>query len=212
MMKRLICLAILLILTGCGGPDISEDRPTTGKIVALGDSNTEGYGVEAAETYVSLLNTKISAGDFADYEVINLGVSGDKTSDGLARIDSVLAEDPEIVIVALGGNDFLRGQATSKVEKNLRGIITPLQAKNIDVLLVGIIAPPTKGLGYMGQAKDVYKNISKDLDVVLMPNILKGIALDTRYMQSDKIHANPKGHQEIAENMWEYLEPLLRKS
>ncbi len=208
----LLILILGLILVGCGGPEIAEDRPKTGKIVALGDSNTEGYGVEESETYVSLLNKKLQEEGYTEYEVINLGVSGDKTSDGLKRVGAVLEQDPEIVMVALGGNDFLRGQPMAKVQQNLRDIIIAVRAQKADALLVGVIAPPTRGLGYMGSAKDMYKAVAKEFEIPLFPNILKGISLDQRYMQSDKIHANPKGHEVIAENMWEYLQPLLREN
>ena len=111
----------------------------------------------------------------------------------------------------MGGNDFLRSRPLAEIKTNLSDIIKPLQAQNIEVILVGVSTPPLRGLSYTGAAKDMFKAVAEEHKVVFMPNILKGMVLDQRYMQSDNIHPTVLGHQRIAENMWPYLEPRLRQ-
>lgn len=211
MKKIFISVLAAILLVGCGGPDISPDRPRTGNIVVLGDSLTEGYGVNESARYTTHLLAKLRLMGYENYRLINLGVSGDTTADGLARVHQVFQFEPEIVIVALGGNDFLRGTDTTIVEQNLREIIAGLTPTKADVLLVGVAAPPTRGLGYTSQARRMYKGLANSLELPLMPNILKGLLLDQRYMQSDNIHPNPTGHLKISDNMWRYLKPMLRR-
>jgi acyl-CoA thioesterase-1 len=209
--KYLVLSVLPFFMAGCGGYSINENRPTTGKIVFLGDSITEGYGVETEERFSSLIEEKLNTDLYASYEVINLGVSGDKVADGLARLETVLEAQPEIVVLALGGNDFLRGTRLETVANDLREILTLLKNRNIDVVLTGVVAPPMKGLGYTGTVKNMYKDLAAEYELVFMPNILKGLVLDQRYMQSDNIHPKAAGHVLIANNLWEYLEPMLRQ-
>ncbi|NCP67781.1 arylesterase [Candidatus Peregrinibacteria bacterium] len=201
---------IALFTTACGGSSINELRPTTGNIVFLGDSITEGYQVEVAQNYPSLIQNKLDAAGFGDYQVVNLGITGDKSVDGLNRLEAVLAAEPEIVVLALGGNDFLQGTTLNEVQSNLETIIETLQAQNVEVLLVGIVAPPLKGLGYTRQVKSMYESLAETYELKFMPNILKGLVLDQRYMMPDNVHPKPAGYVLIAESLWGYLEPLLR--
>lgn len=209
MKKQLLILVCSFLITACGGSNIAEDRPETGKIVTFGASITEGFGVNDGEGYVDILQQKLNT-DGYKYEIINQGISGHTTTQGLARIDKVLAAEPEIVILALGGNDFLQGVPLVTVEQNLREIVTQIKTTKADVLLVGVTAPPTRGLRYTLDSKKVFERVAKDFDLPLMPNYLKGLVLDQRYMLPDGIHPNPTGHQKLAENMWPILEPLLR--
>lgn len=211
MKKILISVLAAALLVGCVGSEVSPDRPRTGNIVVLGDSLTEGYGVNESARYTTHLLAKLRLMGYDNYRIINLGVSGNTTADGLARIGQVFQFDPEIVIVALGGNDFLRGTDTTIVEQNLREIVAELATTKADVLLVGVAAPPTRGLGYTSQARRMYKGLADSLNLELMPNILRGLILDQRYMQSDNIHPTTDGHIKIADNMWRYLKPMLRR-
>ena len=206
MKKLALVLMLPFLLWGCGGYKISADRPTTKNIVVLGDSITAGYGVEMGERYTQLLQFRLRSDR---YVIKNLGVTGDTTAQGLARIEEVIAAEPEIVIVALGGNDFIQGKPLTEVAANLREIIKQVQTTKADVLLVGVIAPPTRGLGYSLEAKKMFKEVAEDMNVVLMPNFLKGILLDQRYML-DQVHPNAAGHQILSDNMWEYLQPMVR--
>ena len=209
-MRYILILFSCIFLQGCGGNDIAEDRPKTGVIVVFGDSITKGHGVGTGQGYVDLLGHRLQNSAFKSYRVVNLGITRDKTSDGIARIKTVLDENPEIVILALGGNDFLQRKTIQEIDSNFRVIIQAIKKTKADILLVGVTAPPTRGFGYIGEAKRMYKSLAKAFDLAFMPNILKGILLDQRYMQSDRVHPNGAGHIKISENMWEYLTPLLR--
>lgn len=209
-LKTIGLLLMLFTLSGCGDKPIAEDRPKTGNIVFLGDSITRGYEVEENERFTALLADKLSAHGFAHYSVVNQGVDGDKTSDGLARLEAVLAAEPEIVVLALGGNDFLRSRPLTELATNLQQIIERLQAEKIEVILVGVSAPPFKGFSYSSGAKQMYESIAETYELEFMPNILKGMVLDQRFMQTDNIHPTVLGHERIAENLWPYLEDRLR--
>lgn len=204
-------MVFALSLTAFDDSTSIENRPKTGNMVFLGDSITSGYGVEANQSYPALLQEKLTASKLEPALVINQGVSGDKSADGLVRLKAVLQAEPEVVVLALGGNDFLRGTSLAEVEKNLSDIITRLQSQNIHVVLVGVVAPPTKGLGYTRAVKQMYAKLAQDFEVVFLPNILKGLVLDQRYMQTDNIHPKSEGHFLIAENMWKTLKPILRQ-
>lgn len=205
-----LLFGVLVLVSGCGGNNISLERPTTGNIVFLGDSITRGYEVETTERYTALIESQLDAAGFTNYTVVNQGVDGDKTSDALERLEAVLSVEPEIVVLALGGNDFLRSRPLVETQANLNRIIENLVAENIEVILVGVSAPPLRGLSYSSNAKKMYQAVADEHDLVFMPNILKGMMLDQRYMQRDNIHPKVEGHQKIAENMWSYLEPSLR--
>ena len=210
-MLKLLSLSILgIALMACGGIEISEDRPTTGNLVFLGDSLTEGYQVEAAENFPSLIKNKLRAESFDNYEVINLGISGDRTADALKRLEAVLQAEPEIVVLALGGNDFLKSTSLLKVEENLKSIIEPLIAQDIEVVLIGVVAPPFKGFAYTRNVKAMYERVANEYNLAFLPNILKGLILDQRYMQPDNVHPTPAGYGLIADSVWEVLQPLLR--
>ena len=210
MFKYLALSAFALTLPACGGLEISEDRPITRNIVFFGDSLTEGYQVEADENFPSLIQNKLRVESFDQYEVLNLGVSGDRTADALERLESVLEAKPEIVVLALGGNDFLKSTSLLRVEENLKLIIEPLLAQDIEVVLIGVVAPPFKGFAYTREVKKMYQGLADDYNLAFVPNILKGLILDQRYMQPDNVHPTPAGYVLIADSVWEVLQPLLR--
>ena len=209
-MKKIVLSFVLpFILFGCGGNQISEDRPTTGNIVFLGASITAGFGLSDGEGYVDRITEKLVTAGYP-YTTINQGISGNRTDQGLARIDEVLEAEPEIVVLALGGNDFLQGKPLTEVQGNLESIVSVIQSEDVDVLLVGVTAPPTRGLGYTLESRKMFESVAENFGLVLMPNYLKGIVLNQKYML-DQVHPNSAGHQILADNMWEYLEPLLRQ-
>ncbi len=209
-MKTFVMIFFALLLTACGGYQISDDRPTTGNIVVLGASVVEGYGVQDTERYADLLQARLNTSGY-NYTIINQGISGDTTGDGLKRIDEVIKAEPEIIILALGGNDFIQRKKLDEVEANLRVLVTKIQEVNADILMIGVIAPPTRGFDYSLDSRKVFERVAEDFDLTLMPSYFKGILLDSRYMQSDGIHPKPAGHVKIADNVWELLEPMLRK-
>jgi acyl-CoA thioesterase-1 len=179
-------------------------------IVALGDSLTAGYQVAQQEAWPALLEQRLRAEGFS-YRVVNAGVSGDTTAGGLRRVDWVLRSRPEIVIVALGANDGLRGQDTRNMEENLQQIVDRVQAAGVRVLLAGMRMPPNYGATYTRDFAAVFPAVAKRTGARLMPFLLDGVAANAALNQTDGIHPTPAGYRVIADRIWPFLAPLLRR-
>jgi acyl-CoA thioesterase I len=180
-----------------------------GVIVALGDSLTAGLGVASDEAYPALLELRARTAGF-DYRVVNAGVSGDTSAGGLRRLDWVLRSRPEVVIVALGSNDGLRGLPTSALRDNLTTLVTRLRAAGARVLLVGMRVPPNYGAAYAGDFADVFGSVARRTSVAFLPFLLEGVAGDPALNQPDGIHPNAAGQRIVADRVWAALRPLLR--
>jgi acyl-CoA thioesterase-1 len=178
-------------------------------IVALGDSLTAGLGVAPDEAYPARLEERLRREGYA-YRVINAGVSGDTSAGGLRRVDWVLRSQPEIVIVALGANDGLRGQSPQAMRANLEAIVERLQRAGARVLLAGMRMPPNYGAEYTTQFEAVFPSVARSTKVALVPFLLDGVAADPRLNQPDGIHPTAAGYQLISDRLWPYLRPLLR--
>jgi len=179
-------------------------------IAALGDSLTAGLGVSPEEAYPAVLEARLRREGF-EYRVINAGVSGDTSAGGLRRIDWVLKLRPDVVIVALGANDGLRGQAPDVLRDNLTRIIERARAAGVRVLLAGMRLPPNYGDDYARAFAGVYPAVARTTGVPLAPFLLDGVAGDARLNQPDGIHPTVEGQRVIAERLWPYLKPLLTK-
>jgi acyl-CoA thioesterase-1 len=179
-------------------------------IAVLGDSLTAGLGVAAEEAFPALLEARLRREGY-DYRVVNAGVSGDTTAGGLRRVDWVLRAKPDVVVVALGANDGLRGQPPAAMRDNLAAIIARLRASGAQVLLAGMLMPPNYGGEYTREFAAVYPEVARRTRVPLMPFLLDGVAAEPRVLQPDGLHPNAAGHQIIAEKLWPYLRPLLRR-
>jgi acyl-CoA thioesterase-1 len=170
-------------------------------IIAFGDSLTAGYGASAGEDYPSRLSLLIGS------TVINAGVSGDTTQDALARLDTdVLARDPRIVIVGLGGNDYLRSIPISATEANLRSIIRKIHDAHAMVVLLGFRFP-SLNVNY----EDMYDRVASEERCLVVPKVLSGILTDPS-LKSDEVHPNARGYQLIAERVAGPLQKLIRKA
>jgi acyl-CoA thioesterase-1 len=178
-------------------------------VVALGDSLTAGFGVAADEAFPARLEARLRTEGYA-YRVVNAGVSGDTTSGGLRRVDWVLRTSPEVVIVALGANDGLRGQSPQATRANLEEIVARLQAAGARVLLAGMRLPPNYGGDYTKEFEAVFPAVARRAKVSLMPFLLDDVAGIPGLNQADGIHPTAAGHQVIADHLWPYLRPLLR--
>jgi acyl-CoA thioesterase-1 len=186
-------------------PSPAEATP---RIVFLGDSLTAGLGVAPSEAYPALVQARIrNAG--LPHEVVNAGVSGDTSAGGLRRLDWSLKGPVQVLVIALGANDGLRGLAPSDLDANLGTIIERARGRGITVLLAGMEAPPNFGATYTHQFRAVYPAVAKRYDVPLLPFLLDGVAGVPSLNQADGIHPNPQGHRIIADLMWGQLEPLL---
>jgi len=220
-----LAAATLAVLAACGTADDpsreAAPRESTGqpsvaatpvadrpRIVALGDSLTAGYGLPSNQGYPSVLQQLLDEAGYR-YEVVNMGVSGDTSAGGLRRVDWALEGDVRVVIVALGGNDGLRGLSPADLERNLGGIIDRARARGIPVLLCGMEAPPNLGASYTREFRAVYPRLAKRDGVTLLPFLLDGVAGDPSLNQADGIHPNADGARRMATLVLSRLEPLL---
>lgn len=182
-----------------------DERP---KIVVLGDSLTAGLGLLEVQSYPHLLQQKIDAVGY-QYEIVNAGVSGDTTAGGLRRLDWSLQEDVKVLIVALGGNDGLRGLPVTEMKQNLTQIIETTRAKNVVVILAGMEAPPNYGADYAASFRQVYRDLALKYRLPFVPFLLDRVAGQAALNQADGIHPNPQGAAIVADTVWNVLKPLL---
>jgi acyl-CoA thioesterase I len=185
-----------------------QDNP---RIVVLGDSLTAGLGLAIEEAYPAVLQRRLDAQGLK-YHVVNAGISGDTSAGGLSRLDSALDGDVRILIVALGGNDALRGLPVSQLKDNLVRIIERAQARGITVILAGMEAPPNWGAEYTKAFHDVYPALAKQYHVALVPFLLEGVAGIDRLNQRDGIHPTAEGDRMVADTVWRVLEGVIASS
>ena len=172
------------------------------KIIVLGDSITAGFGLQLEQAYPYLLSQKLGL------PIVNRGVSGDRTADGLARLsEDILSENPWLVIVGLGGNDFLKKVPKSETEQNLRDIIGLIQAEKAITVILGM----NLGL-FSDEYQELYQRVAEETGSYLIPQILKGIIDNPKHRQSDIIHPNAIGQELLAEKIAKGLEPLLKEA
>ncbi|HEY9231118.1 MAG TPA: arylesterase [Blastocatellia bacterium] len=181
-------------------------------MVAFGDSLTAGYGLSLEQSYPSLLQKKLAADGF-DYEVVNAGISGDTSAGGVRRIDwSLEGGDVKIVILELGANDILRGQPISEMKKNLSTIIERAKARGAQVLLAGMEAPTSSGIDYRRWTHGAFSELAKEQSVPLIPFLLDRVGGIQSLNQPDGIHPNAEGARIIADTVYQYLKPMLKKA
>lgn len=185
-----------------------ETPSTRQRIVALGDSLTAGLGLEPSEAYPAVLQERIDA-ERLPYQVASAGVSGDTSAGGLSRLDWAIGEGARFLIVALGANDGLRGLPVEELARNLSTIIERSQARQIQVILTGMEAPPNFGRDYVTAFRRVYPELATRYRLPLVPFLLKDVAGVERLNQRDGIHPTAEGARIIADNIWMVLRPLL---
>lgn len=191
----------------------AADAPPTAQpplIVFLGDSLTAGLGLGEDQAFPALLERSLRDQDLP-VRVINAGVSGDTTAGGVRRIDWVLKQHPDILVIGLGANDGLRGQPLEGIAENLRTIVGKAQASGAQVLLLGMRIPTNYGSTYSEGFHAIYKTVAKQQGVALVPFLLDGVALDPALNQADLIHPNAEGHKLVARNVLTELAPLVRR-
>ncbi|HEY0430102.1 MAG TPA: arylesterase [Pyrinomonadaceae bacterium] len=190
-------------------PKVTTGKP---KIVAFGDSLTAGFGLAEKESYPYLLQKRLEA-DGYNYEVVNAGVSGETSLGGLERVDWVLEqENVQILILELGANDLLRGLPVAKMKQNLAQIIKKAQAKKINVLFCGMLAPPSSGAQYQRDYTAAFPDLASEYKVTFLPFLLENIALEKDLNQADGIHPNARGEVIMTNNVYKALLPMLKKN
>lgn len=201
--RWLAVVAALVLLFG--GKSLAAE---TVRIVALGDSLTAGYGLDAEKSFPAVLQAKLRERGH-DVEVVNAGVSGDTTSGAVKRLDWAVPDGTDAVIVELGANDALRGIDPGATRANLEGIVEQLVERNIAVLLAGMQAPPNLGDDYAAAFNAIFPDLAERYDVLLYPFFLEGVAAERELIQPDGMHPNEAGVNEIVRRMIEPIEALI---
>ncbi len=176
----------------------------SGVIVAVGDSLTEGFGVDADASWPALLEQRLRSEGF-DYTVINSGRSGETSKETLARLDDILALHPDMVIVETGINDLMVSGNVSATRGNIAAILSRLRDHEIPVLLVGMRMVWMPSASGAGELNALYPELADEYDVVFMPFLLTGVALNPELNLSDAVHPNAAGYRIIAENIYPYV-------
>lgn len=182
---------------------------TSIRIVVLGDSLISGYGLQGGEAFPEQLQIALQA-DGLNVKIENAGVSGDTSAGGLSRLDWSIdgLQKPDLVIVALGANDMLRGLPVAETKKNIKGILQKLQEKDIKVLLIGMHAPLQYSLLFRNGFDKIYSDLAKTFNVPLYPFFLKDVALKADLNQADGLHPNQKGVAVMVQN----LKPIVHNA
>jgi acyl-CoA thioesterase-1 len=231
-MRSISWIAISLLLTGCrqpepapkvmpkasteASPQLSEAAPKPSPaadarpvIACFGDSITAGFGLEPFQSFPALLQQDLDQHRYG-YRVASLGVSGDTTQDGVARLPLLLAEKPVIVVLELGGNDGLRGLPVSVTESNLAEIIEGVQKTGARILLAGMTLPPNYGPAYIRKFEAIYRDLAARYQLALIPFLMAGVGGNADLMQRDGLHPNARGAGRIEVTVMKALAPLLK--
>jgi acyl-CoA thioesterase I len=189
---------------------VSNSQDKRPLVVCFGDSLTAGYGTEAGQTYPDYLQAELDSRGYK-YRVVNAGISGNTTKDGLERVNSIIAMKPDVVIVEFGGNDGLRGLRIEDTRTNLDKILQSLKSSGAKIVLAGITLPPDYGPDYIKQFNDTYSLLGQKYHVPMLPFLLKGVFGVDGMMQQDRTHATASGNKVVAGNVLPFVTPLLTK-
>jgi acyl-CoA thioesterase-1 len=185
----------------------ADPRPV---IVAFGDSLSAGFGLDTGQSFPDLMQQDLDRRGFK-YRVINMGISGDTTQDGMSRLPLAIAEKPAIVLLELGGNDGLRGVPIAVTQRNLAAMIEEFQKAGARVVLAGMTLPPNYGPAYISKFEAVYRDLAAKYKVTLIPFLLEGVGGNAEFMQRDGLHPNAAGARKVANLVMKTLEPMLTR-
>jgi acyl-CoA thioesterase-1 len=204
-MLRILSVLILVAL-------VVPAAAVGGTLLVVGDSLSASYGLSVERGWVNLLQRRLNA-RYEGWTVVNASISGDTTAGARARLPQALERhQPDIVILALGGNDGLRGLSLTRMKANLGAMIETARAHGARVLLVGVQLPPNYGPQYTRRFEAVYRELARQRGVTLMPSLVEDVGTRPELMQGDGIHPNASAQPLIMEQVWEHLKPLLGKS
>src|SRR6056297_635251 len=221
----MFCYFLTLLLLGCGEKNTKKDTEETStteetavteakgsnkKILFFGDSLTAGYGLEVSEAFPALIQQKIDSLEL-EYTVINAGLSGETTASGKNRLEWVLEDDIDIIIIELGANDGLRGVPLTETESNLKSMVNTVQSKlpNANIIVAGMKIPPNMGPEYTSKFESIFPELAASENVKLIPFLLENVAGMPELNQGDGIHPTIEGQKLVANNVWEVLKPML---
>jgi len=178
-------------------------------VLFLGDSLTEGLGLDAGQAYPSLVDEKLQAEGYGHINVINAGISGSTSASALERMQWYVRSQPDLVFLALGANDGLRGLNVANMRNNLAEAIEFALSNNVDVALAGMLIPPNMGEEYTTEFARVFPDLAAHYDIPLMPFLLQDVAAMPELNQADGIHPNAEGSVIVAAHVYDFLLPLL---
>ncbi|MFO1501463.1 MAG: arylesterase [Verrucomicrobiota bacterium] len=215
-LRRLPARAVLVAIAVLSSRSIwlqsalATDTAKPQTIVVLGDSLAAGYGLEPSEAFPALLQQKLE-GAGLNHKVVNAGLSGDTTAGGLRRLDWLLRQKMDVLIIELGGNDGLRGIQPEVTRSNLQAIIDRTRNKyeSARIILAGMRMPPNMGPEYTAKFQSLFPALAKENHLTLVPFLLEGVGGDRALNQADQIHPTAAGQKVVAENVWRVLKPLL---
>jgi acyl-CoA thioesterase-1 len=208
----ILALLLLGIRSMVRAEDASAPTPPRKTVVVLGDSLAAGYGVDYSEAFPELLQQRIDAAGWP-YTMVNAGVSGDTSADGLGRLDWLLRRRIDVLILELGGNDGLRGIPVATTETNLQSILDRVKARypQARIIVAGMQMPPNLGEEYMNAFRRLYGDLASKNHAALIPFLLEGVGGKPELNQADHIHPTAAGHKIVAENVWKVLKPVLEQ-
>jgi len=206
--RALIYLSILSILLLPSHPFAATPQKV---ILFVGDSITAGYGLEPEQAYPAIIQEKIDAKSW-QFKVVNAGQSGDTSAGGLNRMNWLLKNRVDVLVLELGGNDGLRGLPVETTRKNLQAIIDRTRARypSAKIVLAGMMVPPNMGRDYGQKFAAIFPELAKKNNAALIPFVLEKVGGVRELNLPDGIHPTAKGHEIVANNVWKVLEPVLR--
>lgn len=204
-------VAVSLIVFSLVATPAATKQTSSPTIVIFGDSLSAAYGIAQHDGWVALLQQRLTQKKYL-YKVVNASISGETTSGGLSRFaDMLTLQKPNIVVIALGGNDGLRGLSAVETSKNLDAMIGQAKTKKAKVLLLGMKIPPNYGLKYSRQFSDNYQHLAKKHNIKLVPFFLDGVAGNPDLIQADGLHPTAAAQAKILNNVWPTLDKMLKK-
>jgi len=196
----------LLLILGAVAAD-GADTPT---VLVLGDSLSAGYGIDVDQSWTALLQSRLELQGY-EHRVVNASISGETTEGGASRIEAALKEfAPEVVVVALGGNDGLRGFPPERIKSNMLRIIEAAEAEGAAVVLLGIRIPTNYGARYTRAFENVYRELAEERQLPWIEFFMEGVALDEDLMQDDGIHPNERAQPVLLDNAWPVIQQALK--
>ena len=206
-LKKLTVGAVAAVALAASGSAYSAPKT----VLVVGDSLSAEYGIARGSGWVALLDQKLKA-QRIDARIVNASISGETTSGGRTRLPALLQQHkPNLVVLELGANDGLRGLPVPAAEDNLRTMISLAQKNQAKVLLVGMRMPPNYGRAYTERFAGMYKELSTELKVPLVPFMLEGVALEPANFQADRLHPLATAHPTILNNIWPQFAPLIKE-
>ena len=196
---------------GAGAADVDDRVPEKGTVLMLGTSLTAGLGLQPEDAYPALVQQHIDSVGLP-YRVVNAGVSGETSAGALRRLDWLMRQNFDVLLLETGANDMLRGMDLDSTRANIQAIVDRVRddRPGVTIVLAGMLAPPNLGREYASEFGTMYQELADENDLPLIPFLLDGVGGVAAMNQSDGIHPNEEGARVVADNVWEVLEPVLR--